>query len=93
MEVRLSHRYVPLYRPAHWSTLPRDVNFVLVEAEHANAHLKPNLPRSKYTFGVIKTNRELLPVECEIYQLKPVEGIDQNGNVPETEGALHSTTA
>ena len=55
--------YIPLYRPAHWTTLPQGVKWEYAE--------KP-FPVSRHTHGVIKTDRPLTADEIATFQLKPV---------------------
>jgi hypothetical protein len=63
--------YIPLYRPAHWTTLPAAVKWEYVEAPFNFASLYPKLRVSKHTHGVIRTDRALTADEIATFQLKP----------------------
>jgi hypothetical protein len=61
------NKYRMLYRPASFCTLPRGLKWDYVEAP-ANVN-RPDLPRSRHPFGVIRTERPLTKDECETFEI------------------------
>lgn len=66
-------RYRMKYRPAGFATLPRGLVWSYVEAPvmHGLAN-RPDLPRSRYQFGVFTTNRPLTDRELEAFEIEIV---------------------
>jgi hypothetical protein len=63
-------RYIPLLRPASFSTLPQGLEWTYVEAP-SYVTKRPDLPRSSHAHGVIEC-RELTADEQERFDLRPV---------------------
>lgn len=70
----MTHKYQPLLRPAGFATLP-NVGWDFVERPDPRIQdvNRPELPRSAHRYGVIATDRPLTTLECELYDLKPIE--------------------
>lgn len=65
------NHYRPKYRPAGFATLPRDVSWEYVERPTMHGLCNRNdLPRSSFTFGIIKTDRKLTQDEMETFELE-----------------------
>lgn len=62
-------RYIPLFRPAGYATLPRGLQWSYVEAP-AYITLRPDLPRSQHPHGVIETERPLTKDEMRDFDLR-----------------------
>src|SRR6478752_995153 len=69
-EVHHMTRYIPLLRPASFSTLPQGLEWTYVEAP-SYVTKRPDLPRSSHAHGVIEC-RELTVDEQERFDLRPV---------------------
>jgi hypothetical protein len=66
----MNNIYRPFHRPASSCTLPRGVAWEYVEAPAEFAPLRTDIPRSKFRFGIIKTDRPLTQDECEHFSLQ-----------------------
>ncbi len=65
--------YRPLLRPASRFTLPAGIAWDYVEAPAMEGLAnRPNLPRSSYRYGVIRTDRPLTADERERFDLTPL---------------------
>jgi len=67
----MTKKYIPLLRPASFSTLPQGLEWTYVEAP-SYVTKRPDLPRSSHAHGVIEC-RELTIEEQERFDLRPVE--------------------
>ena len=65
------NRYLPVLRPASFSTLPQGLEWTYVEVPHYITK-RPDLPKSKHPHGVIEC-RELTADECERFDLLEVK--------------------
>jgi hypothetical protein len=65
------NRYLPVLRPASFSTLPEGLAWTYVEVPHYITK-RPDLPKSKHPHGVIEC-RELTADECERFDLLEVK--------------------
>ena len=69
----MAHRYIPLLRPASFSTLPAGVTWEYVEAPAmAGLANRPDLPTSKHRYGMIETSRQLTRQERAHFDLREV---------------------
>ena len=62
--------YKPLYRPAAFSGIPKGWDFK--EAPPDIAHKRPDLPMSRWRFGIIAYDRPLTADECKSHELEYV---------------------
>jgi hypothetical protein len=67
----MTFKYRPLLRPASFCTLPQGVQWDYVEAP-SYVTARTDLPRSRYTHGIISTNRQLTASEQKHFDLMPV---------------------
>ena len=67
--------YRPLYRPAHFSAMPKGVAWDYVEAPASDPMIaiRRKLPLSRHPYGIISTERALTREELEQYELAVVE--------------------
>lgn len=63
-----AYHYAPLYRPAPFSGIPSDWEFV----ERTRDINRPDLPVSERPHGVIRYRRELTADEVRAFELQPV---------------------
>ena len=63
------NEYIPLLRPAGRSTLPEGISWEYV-AVPSYITRRPDLPRSSYTHGVIRTSRPLTKDEMAHFDLR-----------------------
>jgi hypothetical protein len=68
----MKQRYRMRYRPTDRFTLPAGLDWDYVEAPHAFAHKRPDIPRSDYRFGVFTTSRPLTDDELQMYEIDKV---------------------
>jgi len=61
--------YRPVYRPPGFATLPAGIGWDYVEVPPNLAFYRPDLPVSRYTYGLIKTDRQLTKPELDTFQL------------------------
>ena len=66
----MTKRYIPLLRPASFSTLPQGLEWTYVSVP-SYITKRPDLPRSRSTHGVIQC-RELTKDECKRFDLLEV---------------------
>jgi hypothetical protein len=74
------HLYRLQYRPPGAATLPSGLKWDFHEAPRDDYDLqqrRPELPRSRHPFGVIRTERPLTPEEMRTYEIDPVTGDQQ----------------
>jgi hypothetical protein len=64
------YKYRPMLRPAGFATLPADVGWRYVEAPSGFIINRPDLPQSRYLYGIIATDRELTPAELYTFDLR-----------------------
>ncbi len=70
----MTARYIPLLRPASFTTLPQGVTWGYVEAPAMQGLAKrPDLPTSTHRYGVIETSRPLTKGEEHTFDLKPFD--------------------
>lgn len=67
----MKHSYRLLYRPASFSTLPPGLVWEYAEAPPELADRRPDLPRSRHPFGVIRC-RELTADEMRDFEIVEV---------------------
>jgi hypothetical protein len=62
--------YRPKLRPASFATLPPGLkwNYAEAPAMYGLAN-RPDLPQSRFPYGVIETERQLTPEECYTFDL------------------------
>jgi hypothetical protein len=66
-------RYRPTLRPAGFATLPAGVRWTYVEApEMEGLANRPDLPRSRWRYGVIEVDRPLTAEETKRFDLEAV---------------------
>jgi hypothetical protein len=65
----MAYLYRPVFRPPGYATLPPGVGWDYVEVPPSLLHYRPDLPVSRYTYGIIKTDRPLTEKERDTYQL------------------------
>ncbi len=69
----MANTYRPMLRPASSGSLPSGVAWDYVEAPYMHGLAnRPDLPTSKYRYGVIQTDRPLTPEELATCDLQPV---------------------
>lgn len=61
--------YRPVFRPPGFATLPQGVGWDYVEVPPNLSFYRPELPVSRYTYGIIRTDRQLTERERDTYQL------------------------
>ena len=66
----MKHLYRTRYRPPSFATLPLALQWDFVEMPPDIAHRRPELPRSRYRFGVIVTARALTSDELERFDIE-----------------------
>jgi hypothetical protein len=64
-------RYRTTLRPASGGGLPADLGWRYVEAPSGFFINRPDLPTSRYLYGVIETDRELTPAELDHFDIVP----------------------
>ena len=62
--------YRPLLRPAGYSTLPDGLEWDYVEMPPDLAANRPDVPRSSYRYGIIRTARPLTTDEMRRFDLQ-----------------------
>lgn len=65
----MAHLYRPLYRPPGFATLPPGIAWDYVEVPSSLAFYRPELPVSRYIYGIIKTDRQLTKSERNTFDL------------------------
>lgn len=64
-------RYIPLFRPASFCTLPEGVKWSYVEAPQMHGlYMGGDLPQSRHRFGIIATDRALTEQELDHFDLR-----------------------
>lgn len=63
--------YRPTLRPAGFATLPAGVRWQFHELP-SDDYSERDLPRSRWRYGVIETDRELTAKECDTFDLVKV---------------------
>lgn len=68
----VAFKYVPLYRPPSFASVPAD--WTLVERPRMNCGFdrRTDLPLSEYPFGVIGYPKKLSDDAVKVFQLKPL---------------------
>lgn len=61
--------YRPVYRPPGFATLPEGVSWDYVEVPPSLSFYRPELPVSRYSYGIIATDRQLTARELDMFQL------------------------
>jgi hypothetical protein len=61
--------YRPIYRPPGYTTLPQGIVWDYVEVPPDLAFYRPDLPVSRYPYGIIKTDRQLTKQERNTFDL------------------------
>lgn len=65
------NHYRMKYRPAGFGTLPRGVTWTYIETPAMRGLAdRPDLPRSRHTFGVIETDRPLTEQERADFEVE-----------------------
>lgn len=66
-------RYRPTLRPAMGGGIPRGVGWDYVETpSDGSVDKRPDLPRSRHRYGVLRTDRQLTECECKHFDLVEV---------------------
>lgn len=65
-------RYRMLYRPAGFATLPSGLKWNFAEVPSYYAANRPDLPVSRFTHGVIETERDLTEEECRTFEIEKI---------------------
>lgn len=70
----IEYLYRPMYRPVHFSAMPKDVQWDYVEAPACDPmiSIRRHLPLSRHQFGIITCNRRLTENERKEYELEIV---------------------
>jgi hypothetical protein len=64
-------KYIPQYRPAGCGTLPEGLSWEYVEWPAFMDFERADIPTSRHTYGVIKTERALTQDEASRFGLRP----------------------
>jgi|HubBroStandDraft_5_1064220.scaffolds.fasta_scaffold546271_1 hypothetical protein len=71
MTAKHKFHYIPLLRPASFSTLPQGIRWDFVESPGmAGLANRSDLPRSTHRYGVIEINRQLTAEELKQFDLR-----------------------
>lgn len=66
--------YRPVFRPPGFATLPHGLRWEYIEVPLALAYNRPELPVSRYTYGIIATDRPLTAQERSTFDLAVWKG-------------------